>query len=143
MGHPQNKISACQMSDTQSIVATHNICANISSHHHIFKYKPHNIMTVEYQRHAYLVSRAFSENSVSILSDTVKFTTSSDPPSGPRRVTVMAALYANHAWGSTAGAVSDALNDDLFKPILDKMPVLLETYQVWGANLVHNNHNTI
>jgi hypothetical protein len=43
---------------------------------------------------------------------------------------VMAALYANHAWGSTAGAVSDALNDDLFKPILDKMPVLLETYQV-------------
>lgn len=44
----------------------------------------------------------------------------------------MAALYANHAWGSTAGAVSDALNDDLFKPILDKMPVLLETYQVWG-----------
>jgi hypothetical protein len=42
---------------------------------------------------------------------------------------VMQALFANHAWGSTADAAADALNGDIMKPILDKMPTLLENYQ--------------
>lgn len=47
---------------------------------------------------------------------------------------VMTALFANHAWGSTAGAVADALNDDLFKPIIAQMPLLMQTYRVFIYN---------
>jgi carboxypeptidase C (cathepsin A) len=47
---------------------------------------------------------------------------------------VMSVLYANHAWASTSGDAANALNNDLFKPILSDMPTLLENYRVFIYN---------